>query len=332
MKSKSKITVIAVIVIAVLLAAFIFSDMLGIGGGSNPVEVMVEKGAGLSDIADSLKDTGVINNKVGFKIYARLTGTHIYQIGVHKLTPSMSYGEIIKDLETMSEKSQIQVLIPEGYEIYKIADTLEENGLINKEVFMREIETGNFDYDFVKAIPERESRLEGYLFPDTYNFLLSDSEHDIIDKMLKNFEEQVIPVYEASGTEKTLDEIISLASIIEREAGNDDERKTISSVLVNRLNAGWKLESCATVQYILKERKPVLSNEDTKIDSPYNTYLNDGLPIGPISAPGIKSIEAAIYPEDTKYMFFLAKADGSGSLFSETGEEHLKKRKEVQGS
>ena len=322
-----KICIILVIVVLLVM----LSDVLGIGGGSKPVEIKVRSGYSLDVIADELKDSGVINNKFMFKVYAHLTGEHIYQIGVHRLNPSMSYGKILENLETADVRDEIQVLIPEGYELYKVADVLEENGLINREAFMQEIENGDFDYEFVKNIPERENRLEGYLFPDTYNFYLDESEYDIIDKMLKNFEKQVLPVYEKAETDKSLDDIIKLASVIEREAANDDERTTVASVLTNRLNSGKRLESCATVQYILKERKSVLSNEDTRIDSPYNTYMYGGLPIGPIASPGIKSIEAALYPAETNYMFFISVKDGSYSLFSETLEEHLEKQKEIQG-
>ena len=195
---------------------------------------------------------------------------------------------------------------------------------------MREVETGNFDYDFVKNIPARENRLEGYLYPDTYSFTGNESEHEIITVMLDNFNKKVIPVYEQSGVAQSLDEIIKLASVIEREAAGEDDRAKVASVFVNRINKGMKLESCATVQYILKERKSVLSNEDTLIDSTYNTYMYAGLPIGPIASPGIKSIEAAISPAQTNYMYFLANADGSGSVFSETYEEHLQKQREIE--
>lgn len=130
----------------------------------------------------------------------------------------------------------------------------------------------------------------------------------------------------------SLDDIIVLASVIEREAAGDEDRGKVASVFVNRINSGMNLESCATVQYILKERKNVLSVEDTKIDSPYNTYMYSGLPIGPIASPGTKAIEAALYPEQTNYMYFLAVADGSGTLFSETFEEHLENQRKIQGS
>lgn len=323
--------VYAAVILAVVIVILTITEVCGVGGTDNAIELNVEKGSGSYSVAEKLKDSGVIGSKFAFKMYSKITGEHIYQVGLHSLASSMSYKEITNILESAPMNTECRVLIPEGYELYRIADTLEEYGLINREVFMSEVQTGDFDYDFVKQIPERENRLEGYLFPDTYTFSKTETEHEIIDKMLKNFEKQVIPVYDASGTTLTLDEVVNLASVIEREAANDEERARVSSVLTNRLNIGMKLESCATVQYILNERKSVLSIEDTQIDSPYNTYKYSGLPKGPIASPGIKSIDAAIYPESTDYLYFLASADGSYSLFARTYEEHLENQRVTQG-
>ena len=329
-KFKKRGVLIALAVVLVF-SLVVISDIAG-GGGDARIDFRVNEGDGLSAIAKNLKAAGVINSGTAFKIYARITGKHIYQMGIHSLNASMSYGEIIDELEKMPEKEEVTVLIPEGFELRQIADTLEKAGLINKEVFMREIQVGNFDYDFIAQIPDRENRLEGYLFPDTYKFAKDDSEHNIINTMLANFNKLVIPVYEAAQTDKTLDEIINLASIVEREAAGDDERKRVASVFVNRLNKNMRLESCATVQYLLKERKSILSNSDTQIDSPYNTYKNSGLPLGPIASPGLKSIEAALYPEQTNYLYFLATADGSYSLFAETFEQHLENQRQTQSN
>ena len=329
-KFKKRGVLIALAVVLVF-SIVVISDIAGVGGDER-IDIRVNEGDGLSAITKNLKAAGVINSSTAFKIYTRITGKHIYQMGIHSLNASMSYGEIIDELEKMPEKEEVTVLIPEGFELRQIADTLEKAGLINKEVFMREIQVGNFDYDFIAQIPDRENRLEGYLFPDTYIFAKDDSEHNIINTMLANFNKLVIPVYEAAQTDKTLDEIINLASIVEREAAGDDERKRVASVFVNRLNKNMRLESCATVQYLLKERKSILSNSDTQIDSPYNTYKNSGLPLGPIASPGLKSIEAALYPEQTNYLYFLATADGSHSLFAETFEQHLENQRQTQSN
>lgn len=321
----------AAVIVVVVAGVLAVSDICGAGGNENVKEINVERGMGSYSIAKELKESGVIGSELLFKVYSKVTGEHVYQVGLHSLNSSMSYGEITRQLESAPMNAEQQVLIPEGYELRQIADTLEECGLINRDVFMSEVQSGVFDYDFIDKIPERDNRLEGYLFPDTYTFSKNETEHEIIDKMLANFKKQVIPVYEASGTTLTLDEVVTLASVIEREAANDDERAKVSSVLTNRLNIGMKLESCATVQYILSERKNVLSIEDTQIESPYNTYKYSGLPRGPIASPGIHSVTAAIYPESTDYLYFLASADGSYSLFAKTYEEHLENQRATQG-
>lgn len=306
------------------------ADIKGFGDGNN-ADFSVPKGAGLSAIAEDLKDSGIIRFSSVFKIYTKLSGEHIWQTGVHKLNTGMSYKEIIAVLQDTPKAVNGTVTVPEGYELRQIADLLTEQGLVNREVFMREAETGNFDNEFLKDIPNRENRLEGYLFPDTYNFIPGESEHEIIGRMLDNFEEKLIPLYTEANTDKSLDDVVKLASVIEREAANDAERGKVASVFVNRLNGGMKLESCATVQYILKERKKILSTEDTQIDSPYNTYKYDGLPVGPIASFGMASFKAALYPEDTNYMYFMAVADGSSSVFAETYEQHLENMKNIQG-
>lgn len=302
------------------------ADWFGFGGG-NSIDVVIKKGAGSASVASTLKKSGVIRFETLYRLYAKISDEKLYQAGLHNLNSGMSYDEITEVLIQPPQKDNYTVTIPEGYEFRQIVNLLEENGIINREVFLREAESGEFDFDFVKQIPQRENRLEGYLFPDTYTFRPEDSEHDVILRMLENFNNKAMSVINEANSGKSVDEIIILSSIIEREAASDDDRGKIASVFVNRLNIGMKLESCATVQYILKERKSVLSNEDTQIDSPYNTYKNSGLPIGPIASPGIKSIQAALYPEQTNYLYFMAARDGKSSVFAETYEQHLENMK-----
>ena len=326
-----KIICIAAAAIILIGAGILFADVRGIGGGNRNVDIKITEGETASAIIKELKESGLISSKTAFKIYAKKTGEHIYKAGVHRLNSSMSYREILSELEKIADSDGVSVTIPEGYEFRQIADLLEKQGLINKDVFMREAESGRFDYAFVNDIPQRENRLEGYLFPDTYSFSSDMTEHDIIDKMLENFNNRVVSVYDEAKPSYTLDQIVTLASVIEREAAGNEDRGKVASVFVNRLNRGMKRESCATVQYVLKERKSVLSNEDTQIDSPYNTYKNSGLPIGPIASPGLKSVEAALYPESTNYLYFMASADGKETIFSETFEQQLENQKQIQG-
>ena len=329
-KKTIKIGIAAVAAILLLTGTFL-ADMLGIGGGQERV-VEIPAGAGVSQISQILHQEGIVKHPNVFYAFARMSGAPLFQQGKHTLHPSMSYGAICKKLTNPPDvQPEIKrVVIPEGYELRQIVDLLVENGLGEKEAFLREIAEGVFDYAFLSQIPQRENRLEGYLYPDTYLFSEEESEHQILDKMLLAFQQKVVPIYEAAGCEESLDEVLILASVIEREAANDQERPTVASVFTNRIAIGMKLESCATVQYILKERKDILSNADIAIDSPYNTYRYAGLPKGPIASPGLASIEAALYPAETEYLYFVATADGSQNLFSKTFEEHNQKISQTQ--
>ena len=317
-----------VVVIAAVGAAgnIIYREINGIGGDEKNYVIDVPAGAGASKVASLLANRGIIKFPALFKLYAG--NRYMFQQGRHSVNSSMTYNELLETFGSYAEGGvgeQVQVVIPEGYELSQIADVLAQNGLADKDEFMKEVEEGTFDYDFVNAIPREENRLEGYLYPATYQIYPGTSVHDIITMMLNAFKENVIPVYNASGSTDPIDYVVTMASVIEREAANDDEKKTVASVFNNRLYEGKKLESCATVQYILHERKSVLSEEDTEIDSPYNTYMYKGLPIGPIASPGLSSIKAALKPADTDYMYFVADPSGSKNYFSITFEEHEEK-------
>ncbi len=325
-------------VISLVLCVWIIlvaGDFFGLAPGrGSEVMISIPKGASVSEIADILKEERVIRSSLLFKIQARISkNTYIFQQGGHLIGKGMSYRKIAKelcDVPDVSEDETVNIIIPEGYEAVQIAETLEKRGLVDKERFLELLEKGEFEFDFISEIDRKENRLEGYLFPATYEIGLWETEWDIINKMLKAFESYVVPVYEEADTKYSLDEVVILASIVEREAANDSERGKVASVFHNRLRINMALGSCATVQYIIKERKDVLSNADTKIKSPYNTYINTGLPIGPIASPGVSSIKAVLYPEDTDYLYFAARADGSENVFSKTHDEHLKNVRNLQ--
>lgn len=327
---------LVILLCLVIWFASAIGDVFGMAKG-NGTEVMIDipKGAGISAIAEILKDEGIIRHKVVFRIYERLGKDKIYQQGGHLVGKGQSYAGIIKKLTSTPEVGVDRiatVLIPEGFEAWQIAKKLSENGLVDEKKFLDELENGEFDFDFVKKINRHENRLEGYLFPATYEILVGESEHDIINRMLSAFNSRIVPLYEASGTSYTLDEIVTMASLVEREAANDQERGKVASVFYNRIKIGMPLGSCATVQYIIKERKDVLSNKDIQIKSAYNTYITKGLPIGPIASPGEASVKAALYPEKTDYLYFAARSDGSENVFTKTGEEHLNTVRKLQGS
>ncbi len=308
-----------------LYGASVISDCCGSYGGDTR-EVTIEAGSGTADIAKKLAENGIIKKPFWFRLFSKLGGHDgTYQQGTYTLQENAGYGELYKTLKNAPEAESVKITIPEGFELRQIADRLEEAGLIDREKFYDAVENGEFDYDFVKKIPKRENRLEGYLFPDTYLFQPGESEAAIIEKMLARFNEVYTQEYRNRAKElgMTDDELITLATVIEREAQGDVDRKLVAGVFHNRLKSKSYpyLQSCATVQYILKERKPVLSVADTQIDSPYNTYKYPGLPVGPIASPGKAAIEAALYPEETDYLFFVLDSQGV-HRFARTFAEH----------
>ena len=185
------------------------------------------------------------------------------------------------------------------------------------------------EFPFLSNLNDGQS-LEGFLFPATYDVSPQEGEESIVRKMLSAFQARMEKNFnEGSYNGLDLNQMITLASIIEREIKVDDERPIAASVFYNRMNQGMMLQSCATVQFILGERKPVLSVEETKIDSPYNTYINKGLPPTPIASPGMKSILAAINPAQTDYLFFVKTGEDGSHTFTKTFEEHKQMKKDM---
>lgn len=294
------------------------------------IEVRIPMGSSTEDIAEILHEKGVIKHPLIFRILSNLDGYDgAYKSGTHILSSKLEYYDIMRILA--SNPDGIKITIPEGYNLKQIEEKLLEEKLIDSDKFYDEINNGKFDFSFISGIPERENRLEGYLFPDTYEFDLSAGEREIIRRMLENFDNKFTPKYyqQAQNLGLTVDQVIILASIVEKEAKISSERARIAGVFLNRLSGnystGRKLESCATIQYIYYKKygtvKNEITDEDTRIDDPYNTYLYEGLPPGPICNPGLESIEAVLYPESHQYLYFVAKGDGT-HYFSTTKAEH----------
>ena len=324
----STIILIGIIIIAIAAVYTIYmgkESKPAEPGSKNYVTVTIPTGTGTEGIANILDENNIIDNTGVFKLLSKSRGYDgKYKAGQYSLSPGMSMEEIMKIL-VAGKAETIRFTIPEGYDIKRTTEKLSEEGLINAEAFAKEIETGKFSYEFLKGAPAGPNRLEGFLFPETYEIFANANEHDIVDKMLYQFNKVFTKEYYARAEELGMNvrDVITLASIIEREARVPEDRPVIASVFYNRLKINMPLQSCATVQYILGEQKPVLSIKDTKIESPYNTYLHPGLPPGPIASPGADSIKAALYPADTDYLYFLAKGDGSHA-FSSTYEQFLK--------
>lgn len=331
-KNKKNKSLLIIIGICFVLLVSVYAEFKGIGKNVNDMSISVPKGSGSYEIAEILKSHDVINSKTLFYIYSRVTKPD-FKYGLHKLSKS-GYGDIAEALTSDVVIQTCTVTIPEGLEMKEIAEKLASEGLLTVESFYENAKPEYYDYWFLKDLPKREEALEGYLFPDTYNFSGNETPREIINALLSNFDKKITQQMKDQSlkTGLSFDEIITLASIIEREAADHNEFKKVAGVFYNRINKKGEsngfLESCATVQYILKERKNVLSVSDTKIDSPYNTYKYPGLPAGPISSPGLKAIESAIYPEKTDYLYFVA--DGNGNhYFAKDYNTHLKNTKKA---
>jgi UPF0755 protein len=277
--------------------------------GTKKMEVVINKGSGPSQIADTLYNEGLIRNKTTFRIYMKLSKLdRKIKAGKYEFTTDMNVVDIVdKMVKGQVKLDTIKVTIPEGYEIKNIAEAVEKAGLVKKEDFLKAAQEGKYSYDFLKDLPDRSVKLEGYLFPDTYEFSKDATAEEIINRMLERFDE----VFNSDMRQKaksmnlSIDKIVTMASIVEREAKVAEERPVVAAVFYNRLKIKMPLQSCATIQYALGERKEKLLNKDLEIKSPYNTYKNGGLPIGPIANPGKASLEAALNPADVKYLYFV---------------------------
>jgi UPF0755 protein len=309
---------------------FLIGVFLFVGFGyylSNPAEkggdeqvFFVREGATLNEVTSELESKRIITGKRLFLLWARLMGySRSIKAGEYRLSSGMPP---LKILETLSKGIVIThpVTIPEGFTIRQIGELLEEKGLVNKDEFLSI--TG--DPDIAKRYGICGHSLEGYLYPDTYQFGRGLSAMSIVDVMVKHFWEVVAPLrqkVEQSGM--TIEEVITLASIVEKETGRAEERPVIASVFKNRLKKRMRLKSDPTVIYGLNDFDGNLKKEHLVQRTPYNTYVIRGLPPGPIANPGKESIEAVLFPAKTDYLYFVSKNDGS-HYFSKTLTDHNK--------
>lgn len=311
----------AVILIFVL---YVCADVSGIGASKNSIQITISENDNLSILSQKLQEEGIILHKNLFKLYYKLTanGDTIHP-GTITVSKNDSYRKIA-DTIFNPVVDTVQLTIPEGFEVREIATRLLDNGLIaSEQEFFRALENFSFTTKQGETVSGKTANLSGFLFPDTYNIPTKTTCEEIIRMMTDNFTRKWTDAYQqkAESLGMSTEEIITLASIVEREARKEEDFPIVASVFHNRLKIGKNLESCATVQYILKERKPVLSIADTKINSPYNTYQNAGLPPAPISSPGILAIEAVLNPADTDYLYFFTDQNGDNH-YAKTFEEH----------
>lgn len=324
-----KIIFLLIIILAVLAGSFFYFrhqtyTSKGMCGCAKIFKI--EKGEKTSVIAERLESEGLISWKYYFLYYLKankLEGKILP--GEYELRSEMNIPETVIMI-TQEQNKFVKITFPEGWDNKKIAERLSNNGFSGKEFLeisknpSREL-TNRFSFF---GLLSNDASLEGYVFPDTYFFSQKLTTEEVVGKMLSNFDNRLTLEFreEIKNQGKTLNEIITMASIIEREVRSDEDRKVVSGLFWDRIKNGQPLQSCATIAYVLGENKDQYSFEDTRIESPYNTYLNAGLPPGPICNPGISSIEAAIYPKYTDYNYFLSDPKTGKTVFSRTIEEH----------
>ncbi len=314
-------------------------DVTGMSKDYHEYDIMITESMTTDDIAELLHSNGMILNSGFFKTYVNYQqgkeGAKPILAGPHTVHSNMSYGNFLSALTTEKKYTEtVTLLIPEGYSALDIAKLLEENYVCRAEDFKKYYESKSNIYDFEEGVPDNENRLnalEGYLFPDTYDFYVIDDLKDnpnldtskyaktAADTMYKNFERKITDKYKERMEElgMTLDETLILASIIQREGTNEDNMAKISSVFHNRMNDPEKfpqLQSDTTYTYIERSIKPNINSSNMEkmndIIDAYDTYKCIGLPPGAICNPGLVAIEAALYPDETDYYYFLASKDG----------------------
>ncbi|MDZ4166208.1 MAG: endolytic transglycosylase MltG [Coriobacteriia bacterium] len=292
------------------------------------VQVEVPSGVGTAEIAGVLADAGVIDNAAMFRLRARLDGIDgKLRPGTYELTTGMSYAEVVERLLAGPPLDYATVTIPEGFTVEQIAARVEEACGIPADEFtdMALGQAALFAEDHPYLVDVYNGSLEGYLFPKTYRVVQGSGAADVIEMMLDQFDAEIatVDMTYATGRGLGLNEFVTLASMVEREARVADERPVVASVIYNRLERNMLLEIDATIEYVIKKNRPRLLNRDLEIDSPFNTYKNAGLPPGPIASPGLASLQATAAPAETGYIYYvLTSADGSHT-FAETYEEFL---------
>ena len=328
---------VCVLVLSALLAGvgwMLGSDLCAFNRGAlTTATIEVTADDTVATVADKLQDAGLIKYKWFFKLFAGLAhADKKIGIGTYELNTEMDYRALILGMHNASGNmtaETVTVTIPEGYTVRQTIALLAEKGVNTEEALTEAAQTGDFDYDFIDNESEDLSRLEGFLFPDTYEFYVGHNAEDALDRLIRNFvsrmdEERMTQVEESS---YSLQEIITIASLIEEETDGTDQAN-IASVIYNRLEGSGNkqgtyglLQIDASLLYALPDHTGPITSADMQTDSPYNLYQNAGLPPTPISNPGLASIDAALNPNSTDYYYYALGTDGKHH-FSTTLAEH----------
>ncbi len=294
--------------------------------------ITIPRGFNSSQIANKLAKAGIVGNAYTFRLYAIFNNIDNHFLpGKYRLSSNMSYQEIAKKLAAGPKKKLIKVVIPEGFTLKEINRRLAEKTGRSEASFVAATSGPEiYKYDF-KYIPTGAKNLEGYLFPKTYQFDKTMGAKKIISRLLYQFQLETENLDWSLAEQKSLSrkDIVTIASLIEKEAKVPEERSLMAAVIYNRLALRMPLQIDATIQYVLPERKDRLTLADTKFPSPYNTYLNPGLPPGPIANPGLNSIKAALAPAPVDYLYYVLTSPDGHHTFTRNYADFLKAKRQA---
>jgi UPF0755 protein len=301
------------------------------------IDITVKQGESAADIGDALEEAGVIRSGRLFEVLVGLTGVaNSLEAGDYEFERGMTAIETVHRIAEGRTASR-QVTIPEGRRVEEVGQILEDAGIVTRQAFLDALDKSLYSEPFLASVPG--DGLEGFVFPAGYEFPRETDAQQVVATMLRAFQENVADQLQLEGLRMTMYEVITLASIVEREAATAEERPLIASVFLNRLRLGIALQADPTVQFVVAQDpenvaqygywKRGLTLDDLALESPYNTYRVPGLPPGPIANPGFDSIRAVVQPEQSNFLFFVAKNDGT-HVFAETLEEHLRNVEQYQ--
>ena len=341
-KKIMKYFMIALLVIVLVGGSFTWNY---IKGETQPVDTAqtelvafeIEQGASVKDVSKALEEEGIIRNSKLFNFYLKFKNVSGFKSGLYHVSKSMTLDEIIAELSGQGkdkDQNATKVLIREGEQLTEIAKEVEKSTKYSAEDFMAKVQDEEFLRNLVQKFPKLLTQsfngyqvkyvLEGYLFPATYDMNDSKTLQMLITEMVAKTDEVMSKYYDKIlASDYTLQEIMAMASLIEKEGSKLEDRKKISSVFHNRIKENMKLQTDVSVQYALGEHKEALSLEDLEVDSPYNLYQNYGVGPGPYNSPSEDAIVAAMEPEKTDYLYFLADIHTKEIYYAKTYEEHL---------
>lgn len=334
-----KIKILILVIIVSLVGGIFYLKSLYLGENKLGalVEFSVDSGQNFSQVTSNLKANNLISNEFLFKVLARVQKVdNKIHAGVFNLNQGMGYKQILDNL-IEGRQSTYKLLVKEGESLYDIAQSLQELGVVKTQDeffkvvgypasdFEPELNSISSKFEFTGYVGKVNS-WEGFLFPDTYVLLKNDSVQRVTELMLSNFNNKILQLYLDSNTKLSLDEVITLASIVAKEGKTFEDKRMVAGVFLNRINIGMAIQSDATVNYITRKVTDNPSLEDITNTSPYNTYKNVGLPPGPISNPGLDDIKAVLDPSVHKYYYFLNTQDLQ-IIYSKTFDEHVANRR-----